>query len=149
MSIKKAKLHKKGDGGPLIATVILTSLVVVSVVVISLWGKGVQEEIQSKEGGVAAAKLSCTGIDIDVTSAAGGSVTVENKGPDINGILLVVKGDGDVQSKLYQQAIARGNAKSFPYQIPGVPSVEEIAVIATMGEGINRPCTNQKIEVAL
>lgn len=135
---------------PLTATVALTSVVVVAVIVITLWGKGVQEDIQRKQGGIALAQLSCTGIDFDITGTTLDSVTVENRGPDLAGVVLVVKGDGNVQSQLFSQPIERGGSRSFPFVgIPGVGDVEEVAVIATVGEGVNRPCVDQKKEVTL
>lgn len=149
LNMKKKGVDKKA-ASPLIATVVITSFVVVAVMLITFWGKGVQEDLQSKQGGIAAARLSCTGIDIEVTNTAGGSVTLENNGPDIDGIILVVKGDGESQTQLYKQSVQRGNSRSFPYaNIPGVPLVEELSVIVAMGEGIYRPCSDQKIDIEL
>jgi hypothetical protein len=142
------KTNKKKGVSPVTTTVVLTSLVVASVLIVTLWGKGVQEQLESKEGGIALAKLSCTGINFNIHDA-GGSVMVENEGPDLDGVMLVVQGNGDVQSQLYVQPIKRGNERSFPYQnIPGVPDVDEVSVIPTIGEGIYRPCIDQKKELS-
>jgi hypothetical protein len=63
---------------------------------------------------------------------------------------MVVKGDDNTESQLYEQPIKSGDSRSFPYAgIPGVGDVEEVSVIATIGQGINRPCSDQKKELEL
>ena len=143
---------KRGRKGvsPLMTTIILISIVVVTVTVVTLWGKGVQEDIQSKQGSIAMAQLSCTGVNIGIAETTATAVTVENKGADISGVVMVVKGDENTESQLYQQTIKSGDSRSFPFAgIPGVGNIEEVSVIATIGEGINRPCTDQKKELEL
>jgi hypothetical protein len=147
-SSRGVSIKQKKAVSPIIVTVTLVLIVVVAVTIITLWGRGIQKDIQTKEGGIAAASLSCTGLNLDVTSPYGGSVEISNNGPDISGVILVVKGDGEVASNLYKQSIENGNSRSFPYSgIPGVGNVEEVTVIPAMGEGIFRPCTEQKIEL--
>ena len=146
--MKRGIQYGKKGVSPLLVTVILVVLVIAVVVIVTLWGKGVQKDIQSKQGGIALAKLSCTGVTFNVIDTSSGSVTVENNGPDISGVVLVVDGDGNVQSQLYDQPIETGGSRSFPYSgIPGVPNVEKVSVIPTVGQGVNRPCTDQKKEV--
>ena len=136
---------------PLVATVVIVSIIVAVVLVITLWGKGVQEEIQSKQGGIALAELSCTGVDIGIIDSNADSVTVENNGQsELAGVVMVVKGDGDVQSHLFMQSIAPGDSRSFPFAgIPGVGIIEQVDVIPAVGLGINRPCTEQKKALTL
>ena len=145
-------IKKRGKKGvsPVIASVLLTAIVVVGVAVVTLWGKGIQKDVQSKAGGIASAELECTSIDVEIISTAAGSVTVENNGKDIEGVMLVVKGDGESQSRLYAQEIKSGGSRSFPYtNIPGVAEPETVSIMAAVGKGIYRPCTDQKIDVEL
>lgn len=143
-------MMKRKGVSPLVTTVLLTSFVVVSVIVVTLWGKGVQKDLQGKQGGIATASLECTGVAFDVVGTAGGSITLENRGPDLDGVLLVVKGDGTSQTQLYKQVVQRGGSRSFPYAgVPGVGEVEEVTVVAAMGKGIYRPCTEQRVDVVV
>jgi len=148
--LRTVVLTKKGIS-PLVATVVLVSIVVIVVLIITLWGKGVQEELQRKQGGLALAQVSCTGVNIDIIDSTANSVTVENSGQnELAGVVVVVKGDGDVQSQLFMQTIEPGNSRSFPFTgIPGVGNVEEVSIIPAVGLGINRPCTEQKKEITL
>lgn len=149
-SVGTLVLTKKGIS-PLVATVVLVGIVVAVIVIITLWGKGVQEDLQKKQGGIALAEVSCTGVSIDVSDVSSSSVTVSNNGDhELAGVILVAKGGDDMQSQLFMQVIEPGDARSFPFTgIPGVGSVEEVAVIPAVGLGINRPCTEQQKEVTI
>ncbi|MEK6839691.1 MAG: archaellin/type IV pilin N-terminal domain-containing protein [Nanoarchaeota archaeon] len=146
----RKKENKKGIS-PLVATVVLVGIVVAVIVVITLWGKGVQEDLQQKQGGIALAEITCTSVSIDVSDVSSSSVTVSNNGEhELSGVVIVVKGGDDMQSQLFMQEIAPGDARSFPFTgIPGVGVVEEVTVIPSVGLGINRPCTEQKKEVTV
>ncbi len=142
-------MQKKGIE-PIITTVVLVTFVVASALAVTFWGKGITKELQSKQGGAAAAALTCTGVNFQVTDTAGGSVELDNNGADLSGMLLVVSGSGKTNTVFYNQAVERGSSRSYPYTgIPGVPDVEKIFVVGTVGQGINRPCSDQKLELNL
>ena len=151
MLATKQKSIGKRAVSPLVATVLIVGIVIAVVLIITLWGKGVQEDLQQKQGGIALAELSCTGVDIEVTGTTASSVEVQNNGiNDISGVVIVAKGDGEVQSQLFAQSVEPGDSRSFPFEgIPGVGNIEEVSVIPTIGLGINRPCTEQKKELSL
>ncbi|MEK6861178.1 MAG: archaellin/type IV pilin N-terminal domain-containing protein [Nanoarchaeota archaeon] len=143
-------MHKKRGVSPLLATVIMVSLVILVVAIVTLWGKKFTEQAEEKEGTISRLELECTDVNIDVISTENGQVTVENKGETVDGVTVVVRGDGESGSMLYNQEIESGDTRSFPYEgIPGVGSVEEVVVIPALGKGIYRPCSGQRVELEL
>ena len=144
------KMNEKRGISPLLATVIMISLVILIVAVVTLWGKKFVEDVKQKEGTISTLTLECNDVNIDVTSTANGQVTVENSGTNLDGVTVVVRGDGQSESVLYNQEIESGSSRSFPYSgIPGVSEVEKIIVIPALGKGIYRPCSDQRIELEL
>ena len=74
--------NKRGIS-PLIATVLLVSFVVILAIVILLWGKEYVTELMEKRGEVAAIKLKCENIEIEVLGIQDGSLSIRNTGPDV------------------------------------------------------------------
>ena len=142
-------MNKKRGISPLLATVIMISVIILIIAIVTLWGKKLIEQAEEKEGTISELSLECTDINIDATISEG-QVTIENSGQKIDGVTIVVRGDGESGSVLYNQEIDSGSSRSFPYEgIPGVGNVEEIIVIPALGEGIYRPCSDQKVELEL
>lgn len=147
--------RQEGGGGvlkrgvaPLVASVILVGIVIVVVAVVGLWGRGVVEDLRSKGGDVAALELQCTGVRISVVGAANGLVSVENSGRQVEGVAVVARGEGEVGSVWYDDPIEEGGVRSYAYGgIPGVGVPERVTVVPTVGKGIYRPCSEQKVEV--
>lgn len=134
----------------MLATVIMISLVVLIVAIVTLWGKKFAEQAEEKGGTISTLSLECTDVKIDVTSTDNGQVTVENSGTNVDGVTVVIRGDGQSESVLYNQEIEPGSSRSFPYSgIPGVSEVEKIIVIPALGKGIYRPCSDQRVELEL
>ena len=132
----------------MVMTVLLVGMVAVAVGIVTFWGTDLIKDTQSKAG-VASAQLSCTGVKLDV-SPTGSSITVQNVGSDIAGVLLVIHGGGSAEPVLFSQPMKAGDTKTFPYTgVPGIPSPDQVDVVATMGIGINRPCTSQKEQIKL
>jgi flagellin-like protein len=74
--------NKRGIS-PLIATVLLVSFVVILAIVILLWGKEYVTELMEKRGEVAAIKLKCENIEIEVLGIQDGKLSIRNTGPDV------------------------------------------------------------------
>ena len=99
MVLLKQNINKKGVS-PLIATVLLISLVIILIVTIVFWVKGFVNERISKEGALADAELKCTEINLDIkdirVDSADGivklMVTLQNAGSeDIAGIIFKIE----------------------------------------------------------
>lgn len=135
---------------PLLATVIMVSLVILIIAIVTLWGKKFVEKAEEKEGTVSQLEFQCTDVVMNVVDTSNGQVTVENSGKKIDGVTVVVRGDGESESVLYNQEIDSGTSRSFPYSgIPGVGDVEKVIVIPALGKRIYRPCSEQRVEVEL
>ena len=140
-------MNKRG-ASPLIATTILVTIVVIAVSIFTFWGKGYIKDVREKAG-VDIEKLNCNSIQLSVTDI-GGSVSVANNGPDLSGVAVHVFGDGEPYSTVYPQHIQSGSSKLFPYtNVPGVTDIRKVNVIPLLGAGINRPCSDQRIELTL
>lgn len=72
-------MNKKGIS-PLIATVLLVSFVVVLSLVIFFWGKQFVSELIEKRGDVAAIKLECENIELEVVNVVGNNLNLRNMG---------------------------------------------------------------------
>ena len=132
----------------LVATTILVAIVVLSVSVFTFWGKGYIKDMRQKAG-VDVDQLNCNGIQLQVNERSG-AVEVTNDGVDLSGVAVQVRGEGDPFSTVYPQEIKRGSSKSFPYRnVPGISRVEKVNVIPLLGMGLNRPCSDQRVELKL
>lgn len=95
---RNQNLGKKGVS-PLIATVLLISLVIILIVTVIFWVKGFVNERISKEGALADAELKCTEINMDLKNiqATEGTkliVELQNAGSeDIAGIIFKIEED--------------------------------------------------------
>jgi hypothetical protein len=140
-------IEKRGTS-PIVGTTILVVIVVAGVLILTFWGRGFLKDIQEK-GGVDVEKLDCNLIDIDA-SDTGGSVRLANRGTDLSGVAIHVLGDESPQSFVYPQEIKRGSSKTYSYQdMPGFNTIKKLSVIPLLGRGINRPCSDQRIELKL
>ena len=152
MFIKEGKLNmlKKKGVSPLIATVIVVSLVVASTTIFMIWGKKYAEDIQKKQGSLSLSSLECTGISISANPSSG-MVDVMNDGSAIDGVIIRSTGSGGKSnSVLYEQKIDSGDSRSYPFSnIPGVSKVETVDVIPAIGKGIYRPCSDQRVELKI
>ena len=96
MVLLKQNINKKGVS-PLIATVLLISLVIILIVTIVFWVKGFVNERISKEGALADAELKCTEINLDIkniqaTDGINLIVELQNAGSeDIAGIIFKIE----------------------------------------------------------
>jgi len=102
----KQNINKKGVS-PLIATVLLISLVIILIVTIVFWVKGFVNERISKEGALADAELKCTEINLDIkniqaTDGINLIVELQNAGSeDIAGIIFKIEENSFDYSKLF------------------------------------------------
>lgn len=92
---RNQNLGKKGVS-PLIATVLLISLVIILIVTVIFWVKGFVNERISKEGALADAELKCTEVNLDLknieTSNNNLIVELTNTGSeDIAGIIFKIE----------------------------------------------------------
>ncbi len=140
-------MQKRGIS-PLLATVLVTGIIIAVATVVFLWSKQVTEGVKEKQGEISTLELSCTNVKVDVADTSSDAVTVENKGQPIDGIILVAKGGGKTGSTIFDDPLDRGSSRSFPYNgLPNVPNVERVTIIPALGKGIYRPCSEQKVEV--
>lgn len=141
-------LNKRGVS-PLIATVVLVSLVVAGTTIFMLWGKKYTEGVQKKQGTLSLSSLECTGISISA-NPSGGVVDITNNGNMIDGVIIRSSGKGKSNMVVYENGIEPGQSKSYPFSnIPGVSKIESVEVIPTVGKGIYRPCSDQRAELRL
>ncbi len=130
------------------ATVLLIVLVVAGVSIVMFWGRDYIKDIQQKSG-TKVDELSCSSVQLSVQDV-GGSVKVENTGVDLSGVVMRVSGDGEPQAITYPQEIKSAASRSFPYaSIPGVSNINKVSIIPMLGLGINRPCTDQRVDLEL
>lgn len=144
---EKLLIHvSKGKQGisPLIASVLVIGMVVVTASIVFFWGKGFTEEIIEKEGAVSQQRLNCaTDVKINVLSENSGLLTIENAGSGrIDAFSLVV--NGVTEEKIV--AIEPGNTKqvAYPGQSGSNAKVDIIPKIR-IGAGVFQPCSSQKV----
>ena len=141
---EKSRLHVRGKQGisPLIASVLVIGMVVVTASIVFFWGKGFTEEIIEKEGAIAEQRLNCaTDVKINVLQESDGMLTIENAGSGrIDAFSLVV--DGVADEKVI--AIEPGNTNEINSGAQPGQKVDIIPKIR-IGSGIFQPCSNQKI----
>ena len=112
MVLLKQNINKKGVS-PLIATVLLISLVIILIVTIVFWVKGFVNERISKEGALADAELKCTEINLDIkniqaTDGINLIVELQNAGSeDIAGIIFKIEYLSDNSNLVTVESIIR------------------------------------------
>ena len=135
--------HAKGKKGisPLIASVLVIGMVIVTASIVFFWGKGFTEEIIEKEGAISQQRLNCaTDVKINVLSGSGGELTVENIGSGrIDAFSLVVDG----QATDEQVSIDPGNTGTIAYS--ATAGKVDIIPKIRIGKGIFQPCSSQKV----
>lgn len=77
---KMLKRNKTGIS-PLIATVLLVTFVVILSAIILFWGKEYVTELMEKRGDVAAMKLECQDVEIEVIGIEAGRLNIRNNSP--------------------------------------------------------------------
>lgn len=136
--------HAKGKQGisPLIASVLVIGMVIVTASIVFFWGKGFTEEIIQKEGAVSQQRLNCaTDVKINIVSESNSQLTVENAGNGrIDAFSLVVDG----QATDEPVTIDPGNTASVPHNANTGQKVDIIPKIR-IGNGLYQPCSSQKI----
>ncbi len=145
---------KKRGISPLIASVLLVGLVVVASSLVMLWSKSYVEEVQQKEGKIAAKTLSCaTDIEINVLDVSSGYVTVENIGSgDISAFSIVIEGSGETETKEVIQEVKPGDSSRISYIVQGSTITPEKIIIIpklTLGSRLGpfQPCSDKRAKV--
>jgi len=132
---------KKGIS-PLIASVLVIGMVVVTASIVFFWGKGFTEEIIEKEGAVSQQRLNCaTDVKINVLSESSGLLTIENAGSGrVDAFSLVV--DGVAEEQIV--SIEPGNTQQIASSVQPGQKVDIIPKIR-IGAGVFQPCSSQKV----
>ncbi|MDP1695121.1 MAG: hypothetical protein Q8L34_06290 [Candidatus Woesearchaeota archaeon] len=142
---KKSSMYvhrgKKGIS-PLIASVLVIGMVVVTASIVFFWGKGFTEEIIEKEGAVSTQRLNCaTDVKINVLSENSGLLTIENAGSGrVDAFSLVVDGVAEEQVV----SIEPGNTQQIASSVQPGQKVDIIPKIR-IGAGVFQPCSSQKV----
>ena len=140
-------MRKRGISSTIASTLVI-GITVLTVTIVALWGGKITEQLQSKQGDVTQLQLSCVNANFDILNTDSGSITLENTGQELAGVIIVAKGNGETQSVLYDQSISPGETKSYPYMnFPNIPEVDKVTVIGAVGEGIYKPCSDQRMDV--
>lgn len=148
LSVQHGKSHtlvnEKRGISPLIASVLVIGMVVVTASIVFFWGRGFTEEVIQKQGAISEKRLSCsTDIKINVLNNNGNQLSIENLGTGrIDAFSLVLDG----QTTEDQAIIEPGNIGNvnLPYTASPGQKIEIIPKIR-IGAGIFQPCSNQKI----
>ncbi len=132
---------KKGIS-PLIASVLVIGMVIVTASIVFFWGKGFTEEIIEKEGAVSQKRLNCaTDVKINVITESGGQLTIENAGNGrIDAFSLVVDGVATDE----QVSIDPGNTEVIGHSAGPGQKVDIIPKVR-LGSGLFQPCSSQKV----
>lgn len=127
---------------PLIASVLVIGLVIVTASIVFFWGKGFTEEIIEKEGALSQKRLNCaTDIKINVVDENSGQLTIENRGSGrIDAFSLVV--DGQVAEE--SVALDPGNTATVPHSASSGQKIDIIPKVR-LGSGLFQPCSSQKV----
>ncbi len=100
-------IHKKRGLSPIIATVLLIALVLILILIIFTWSRGLISENIQKFG--SSAKITCEKVDLEISSLenpAGGAVDLQ----------IVNRGDVPVY-QLEVAVISGGNSKQSTYEV--------------------------------
>ncbi|MDO8555547.1 MAG: hypothetical protein Q7R96_00040 [Nanoarchaeota archaeon] len=137
---------------PLLATVILVGFAVVIVVLVMLWSSTYIEDIQEKQGGIAATRLSCaTDISIAITDVQtfGNTltITVENTNQAIDNFFVVIHGTEDQMTVTVDTAAPAGSITTLSavYDQTRVGQINDIDIIPRIkiAGGVYESCSGQ------